>query len=393
MTTSANRDRLRLAVDVHSFSRIHQGTRTFIENIYRQLPHVDPNIDVISFGERQPPEFPIARHVAIDLSSAGKRLTYGSWAALREVAPHYVHYQFFCPIIPVGRSIVTVHDILPLTHPEFFKPSFRHRFRLMLGAAVRTASMLTAVSEFTRESVACHYGVPREDIVIVPNAVSTDLYQSMSRDEATAFVKKSFGLDSYVVSISRIEKRKNIPLLIEATRMLNASGFPHLKVVLVGGLDETAGSGCQASAQAISVGEVVHLPGLSDNDKAMVLRGAEMLVFPSLAEGFGIPPLEAMAAGVPAIVAERTAHGRIYSGAALMIEGTSAGELADQMRRLLTNASLRAEMVKRGGMLAHEMNWRKSAATLVDGIRRHAMRAGRAFALAGTAPATTRDGA
>jgi glycosyltransferase involved in cell wall biosynthesis len=370
--SSTRRRRLKLAVDVHGFSRMHQGTRTFIENIYREIPNVDPDVEIISFGEKRAPEFPVSLHVPVDLGSPAKRLTIGSWAALRKAAPHYVHYQYFCPIVPIGRSVITVHDTLPLTHPEYFNPTFRRQFRAMLGASVRLASVVTAVSDFTKESLASRYGLSRDSLVVVPAGVSPDLFTGISREEAKKHVRKLYGLTSYAISVSRIEKRKNIPLLIEAVTILNESGYPELRTVLVGSVDESAGGGCSVTREAIRNGAAVHLSGLSDVEKAIVLRAADVMAFPSLAEGFGIPPLEAMAAEVPVIVANRTAHGRIYANWALMIEGESVQELVDQMRRVLTDSRLRREIVERGQMFAHSMTWNASARALLDSIYRDA---------------------
>jgi glycosyltransferase involved in cell wall biosynthesis len=370
---SLSEKRLRLAVDVHGFTRIHQGSRTFIENIYREIPSIDPSVEVVSFGGVESPDFPVSRHLPVDLGSPVKRLTYGSWASLRDQAPDYVHYQYFCPILPIGRSVVTVHDILPLTHPVYFNPRFARQFGVMLGVSVRFAALINAVSDYTRDSLADQYGIDRASIAIVPNAVSRDFFTAVSREEARAYVELTYGLKSYAISISRIEKRKNIPLLIEAVRALNATEFPDLRTVLLGGIDEASGSGCAVTREAIRSGSVVHLCGLSDAEKVKVLRAAAVMVFPSLAEGFGIPPLEGMAAEVPVIVANRTAHGRLYGDSTLTVGGESVEELAEQMRRVLSDEPLRSKLVEQGRRLTQTMTWKASAAALLDSLRKDAV--------------------
>ncbi|SON58363.1 putative glycosyltransferase EpsD [Hartmannibacter diazotrophicus] len=363
---------LRLAIDVHGFSGRHQGSRTFIENVYREIPSVDPSIEVISFGEVEPPDFPVSRHVPVDLGSAAKRLTVGSYAALRSLAPDYVHYQYFCPLLPVGRSVITIHDILPITHPQYFNPSFAGRFRMMVGLSMRLASLVNAVSDFTRDAVAAQYSRDPETIAVVPNGVSADFYRSVSYEEARAYVKEKFGLDSYVLSLTRIERRKNIPLLIDAVSRLQGAGLSGLQTVLMGSIDESSGGGCARTRQAIADGTVIHLKGLSDQEKIFVLRAAAVLVFPSMAEGFGIPPLEGMAARIPVIVADQTAHGRIYRDTAIMISGESVEELADRIRAVLSDDDLRRQAVARGDGLVERMTWKRSAAALADSLRRDA---------------------
>ena len=195
----------------------------------------------------------------------------------------------------------------------------------------------------------------------------------MSREEARAYVELTYGLKSYAISISRIEKRKNIPLLIEAVRALNATEFPDLRTVLLGESTRPREANAQSRGRPPAADRSSTSVAFRTPRRSRCCGRRQSWYSPRWRRGLGIPPLEGMAAEVPVIVANRTAHGRLYGDSALTVGGESVEELAEQMRRVPSDEPLRSKLVEQGRRLTQTMTWKASAAALLDSLRKDAV--------------------
>jgi glycosyltransferase involved in cell wall biosynthesis len=357
----------KVAVDVHGFSKLYQGSRTFLLNLYSALSQIRPDIEIVTFGSHSRPTFG-NRHIPLELSSPIQRLIVGPDLLFWRQGIKMAHYQYFCPIFSTITSIITIHDILPITHPQYFSPRFASKFRTMIGISIKRATHINVVSEFTKRALVHNFKLDPRKLTVVPNGVHINLFRQIAQDEARERVLTNYGLRDYVIAIGRIEVRKNIPTLISAVERLRETGYASLDLVIVGSVDTSSGGRCSGTISALSKHWVKHFEGVSDTEKSTLLRGAKALVFPSLAEGFGIPPLEAMAAEVPAIVANRTAHGEIYERSALIFDAEDIEELSEKIKLVITNQELRNHLVKAGIYQAHEFSWTRSAAVFLNSL-------------------------
>lgn len=263
------------------------------------------------------------------------------------------------------RTVFTLHDLIPLLFPEFHLPLNRWFLNLMFPKFLRRADAIVAVSECTKRDAVRIYGVPEEKISVIYNGVDAR-FHPVRDAETLRRVRATYGLpEAYILYVGTIEPRKNLVRLLDAFHALRQQGYPH-KLVLVGAkgwlyqpvFDKIA---------ALGLGDEVILPGyISDEDLPAVYSGAALFVFPSLYEGFGIPPLEAMACGVPTVVADTSSLPEVVGDAALMVPPTDTGALAAAMNQVLADSVLAEELARRGPERARLFTWDRAARQLVD---------------------------
>ncbi|MGY1604117.1 glycosyltransferase family 4 protein [Geodermatophilus sp. SYSU D00815] len=267
---------------------------------------------------------------------------------------------------PRGRRplVVTVHDAVPWTHPETLTPRGVRWHRAMAERAVRTADAVVVPSAATARALAERLPLRHDPDVVplgaTPLPVPDDAAARLDRLRLTA--------GGYLLSLATLEPRKGLDVLIRA---LARSGAPDLPLALVGapgwgGLDPVAVAG----AAGLPEGRVRVLGRLDDRDLAAVLPNAAALVVPSLAEGFGLPVVEGMAAGVPVVTSEDPALLEVGGPAAVAAPTGDPDGLADALRRVCGDAGLRAAVVAAGRERAAGYTWAATAQRHLEVYRR-----------------------
>lgn len=230
-------------------------------------------------------------------------------------------------------TVLTVHDLAILRYPEAFPPWHRLYGRAGLTRVLRAADAIVAVSEFTKAETTALTGVPTERIRVVPNGVDP------------AFTPEGpVAEGDYVLAVATLEPRKNLARVVEAAR---AAG-EELRVVGARGWGEVDVEGW--------VGE------LPDHELAALYRGARCVLYPSLYEGFGLPVLEAMACGVPAVTSLGTAMEEVAGGAAVLVDPHDVDAIAQGIAEAVAR---RAELVPCGLARAAELTWERAADDVV----------------------------
>jgi glycosyltransferase involved in cell wall biosynthesis len=233
-------------------------------------------------------------------------------------------FQYICPLWS-RRNIVVVHDILPMSHPEFFPFIFRLRTRLFYSASILSAAAVIAVSEYTASLIRARFPSRSDRVHVVHNGPSFSDEVYFQPSTSNAAVKYADG-QAYVLCVGRIEPRKKVDLLVEAFR---ESGVDGVKLIIVGQAD----LGYRYRVPETPTIRV--LKNLDDAELIDLYRGASLFVYPSVAEGFGIPLLDATLFGVPTISSNRTAMPEV--GGDLVeyfdpVDGDAKSELARRIR-------------------------------------------------------------
>lgn len=264
----------------------------------------------------------------------------------------------------VGRygGLVTIHDLWLDRHPEYSKkmlgqwPSaFKTR-----QTALRARKTIT-VSEFSARELVELYGLKREHIRVIPNGVSEDF--APRRDEpAMAELRKRIGLkaDRYVLFVGGADPRKNHQTFLEAAEKVRKKLGSRM-LVLVGSPIHPFGN-YEETARRRSLQEKVLCPGLvSTSDLQLLYSSADLFVFPSLYEGFGMPVLEAMACGAPVLTSNSTALAEVAGDAAVLADPQDARALGEAMVRVLEDEPLRAALRAKGFARAKQFSWEQVA--------------------------------
>ena len=266
------------------------------------------------------------------------------------------------PLLGDTPAVVTVHDLTTLLLPETHRLKVQLTQVPLLGRSLARARRILAVSEATAADVRQFYPEAADRLRVVLGGVAPRFAPASA--EQVAVTRRELGCpDGYVLYVGTLEPRKNVNLLVDAWLALREEHGDVPPLVLVGGYGWKS-RGLHARLESLA-GEGVRLLGwLADDEHLRVLRAARCFVYPSLYEGFGLPAAEALACGVPTIVADTSSLPEVVGDAALLVDPHDPGDLADAMRRVLQEPGLAADLSARGPRQAARFSWERSAEQL-----------------------------
>jgi glycosyltransferase involved in cell wall biosynthesis len=352
------------------------GIGTYVRSLLPELRIADPTLQIAlfhaRFDGRTPPDRWTRAFWTEELPH-GIRALYPGWAtAGRPSLPpslagrDLLHAPSPSAVPPKGprqRSIVTVHDVAFLSHPDVFPPRWRMLFRAGLRRTIRTADAIVTVSRSTADELVRLTEADPERIHVTPLAPSlprTDLEPEQ--------VAARYRIPTpYLLYNGTLEPRKNLVRLVRAYRRTVADGPPH-PLVLAGALGWHPGPLLRELSEP-GPGRVVltgHVPGA---DLDALFRGASAFVYPSLAEGFGLPVMDAMARGIPCVVSATSSLPEVAGDAALLVDPTSTTGWTVALSRVLTDVGLAARLGSAGLRRAAGFTWRRTAEDTLEVYR------------------------
>jgi glycosyltransferase involved in cell wall biosynthesis len=265
------------------------------------------------------------------------------------------------PLAPARRGaplVVTVHDAVPWTHPETLTPRGVAWHRAAIERAAREADALVVPTQAVADELARHV-TPARPVHVVGEGVSGDLAVPADADARAAAL--DLPGEPYLVTLATVEPRKGLDVLLDALARPASPGAP----LLVVGQPGWGGVDVAARAAELGLGDRVRLLGrLPDLDLAVVLSRAAVLVAPSRAEGFGLPVLEAMSAGVPVVSSDAPALVEVGGGATVTVPVGDADALAGALAEVLDSADLRARLAAAGRRRSGDFSWSAAASRL-----------------------------
>jgi glycosyltransferase involved in cell wall biosynthesis len=248
-------------------------------------------------------------------------------------------------------QLVVIHDASVYAHPEAYSRRFVMYYRALLWTMSRRAQRILTVSEFSRRELQSYLHIPESRFAVVHEGC-----EHVLREPSEHAILGRLGVEpgQYVLGVSTTQPYKNLGRLVQAFEHLSR---PDIRLVLVGSADPKV-----FVSQNPGVPEGVVLAGrVSDGELRALYENAAALVFPSLYEGFGLPPLEAMACGCPVVVSHAASLPEVCGGAALYCDALDEQSIAGQLARLLDNGELRERMIRFGHKRAAEFTWQRCA--------------------------------
>jgi glycosyltransferase involved in cell wall biosynthesis len=295
------------------------------------------------------------------------------WAAIRTRADVWYSPHFAMPLMPSRPTVLSVHDMIPYTMPEYAGTrAARAYFRLQALAAKQATSVVT-LSAHAKTEIQRLLGIDATRVHVVMPGVD-GAFSPVPGPEARVRARKRYGLgDRYMLYVGGADARKNIGVLLRAISLLtNHDDVPEL-VVVAGEPkpgQETLFPDWRAQARALGLGDRVRFIALvAEEDLAEVYRGADVFCFPSRAEGFGLNPLEAMACGTAVISSNTTSLPEAVGDAGLLVAPDDADGWARAILQVSGDAALRADLERRGLERAATFQWAETGARVVDIIR------------------------
>lgn len=260
-----------------------------------------------------------------------------------------------------ARGVVTIHDLGPLRHPGHLPRRLGSEFRRGVADAARCADRIVTVSDFTAGEIVELLGVPRERVETIRPGVSPEFAAPGDAEEDRRVLAARHGIAGpFVLFVGTANPRKNLPRLLDAFAAARAAArLPH-RLVIAGdrGHDDV-----RAAVASRGLGDAVRIAGYVDEaDLPRLYRTADALAFPSLYEGFGLPVLEAMAAGCPVLTSATSSLPEVAGDAAVLVDPASADAIADGLVKILTDAALRERLAAAGRRRAAGFPWGPFAA-------------------------------
>ena len=261
--------------------------------------------------------------------------------------------------LTAARRVVTIHDVIPYVYPETSTRLDWLIYHTWLPMAVRRMHAIITVSQASKQDIMRYLSVPREKIMVIPEAAGAH-YRPLSQEIIQPALLRYGVTFPYILYVGSLESRKNLPRLLQAYAQLR-EWSQQWRLVIVGAR-RWKYTPIFDTVQELGLQSHVHFTGyVEEEDLPALYNGADLFVFPSLYEGFGLPVLEAMACGTPVITSNTSSLPEVAGDAALLVDPYDVDAIAGAMRQVLESPTLAAEMREKGLAQASRFSWERTA--------------------------------
>lgn len=369
------KERIKIFVDGYSFDKEFQGVQVFISGLYQALSESFPAIEVYvgtvnkESVQKRMPFIPEQNILLYRRRKTGlQRYISDIPALLKEHRFDFAHFQYISPL-PSGncRYIVTLHDVLFNDFRSDFPLLYRYLRNLLFRKSIRNAWLKTTVSSYSRSRIAFHYGIPASSIHVLPNAAADRCGSRYTYSGAKAHIWGKYGIRNFILYVSRIEPRKNQLMLLK--QYLEMKLFEQgISLVFIGcnsipvaGFESLLGSVPAEQARYIH-----WLPQVEQEDMEAFYSCCRLFVYPSRAEGFGIPPLEAAVCKAPVLCSSSTAMTDYTFFDPHRFDAENEAEMTKKMMLLLDNPPAPELLQNISEKVREQYSWQRTAAAFYD---------------------------
>lgn len=355
--------KLKIFVDCHVFDDGYQGTTSYLKGLYTELVKDTGKEFYFAASDcnRLQEMFGNAANIHyLKYKSAGKfyRLLVDIPRMIKKNKIDYAHFQYITPPVKYCKYINTIHDVLFLDYPEYFPLSYKVVKGLLFWYSAKISDVVATVSPYSKQQIQKHF--KSKDVIITPNAVDSAFFEKYDKAEIKTAVNEKYKFRKYILFVSRWEPRKNHDMLLKV--FTDKEYYKNYDLVFVG-MQAITNLKFNTLYQALpeDVKQKVHiLNKVNFKNLLLLIRGADVCVYPSVAEGFGIPPLESAAAGVPIACSSATAMGDFD-----FFENTLFNPNSEEaMHHAIQNALTQGQNMQISTQIQEKYNWKKSAQAL-----------------------------
>jgi glycosyltransferase involved in cell wall biosynthesis len=351
------------------------GVETYVRNLIRSLAATDPETEYILYTQSSLPDSLIPgtermRRVVVPCRRDGSRVPFAFSRVLAHARLDVVHEQTMAPFLFGAPFVVTVHDLYHEHYPQYYPARALARTRLYARITLHRAAAIIADSEFSKQDIVRFHGIAPHKVTVA-HLAADPLFRPIHDDGPLAAVRARYGTgERFVLFVGALKSTKNLSTVIEAYVRLRRADATRHRLVLVGGTTAWLKEDIFAAARASGYSDEIVFTGyVPDDDLVALYNAADIFVSPSLFEGFGLPPLEAMACGTPVVTSNTTSLPEVVGDAALMVDPLDAEALAGAMSAVLADDALRAQLSRQGLERAATFSWEATARTVLGVYR------------------------
>jgi glycosyltransferase involved in cell wall biosynthesis len=365
---------MQIGIDAHAIGAQQGGNETYIRNLIKALAAIDSeNRYTIYLAQpdaavewregfaRQFPNFSIR---LLPKPTPIVRVPVFLAYELRRRPVDVLHVQYTAPPFCPAPVVATIHDLAFEHLPETFTRRGSLQLKLTVRRTARRAARIATVSEYSRQDLLRTYGLPPEKVVVTYNGVESHFTPDPAGPDEAAAIRARFQIGrEYLLAVGSLQPRKNLVRLIRTYAKLRAErpGFTP-QLVIVGRKLWLADSIFDEVKRQPWADDVILTGYVTDADLPALYRGAAAFVYPSIFEGFGLPPLEAMACGTPVVTSNTSSLPEVTGDAALLVDPYSEDQIADALLQITGDEALRSRLRAAGLEQAKRFTWRDAAA-------------------------------
>jgi glycosyltransferase involved in cell wall biosynthesis len=368
---------MKIAIDARKWR--DYGIGTYVRNLVRHLARIDHETTYFLFCDRA--DEATLRDLADnfvpvvdDSAGYGLREHISIPLQLRRLGADLLHSpHYVVPVLAGCRVVTTIHDCIHLLFPQYLPNRLASVYaKWMMGWAIRKSSLVFTVSEASRADILRFYPWTDPDkVLVVPNAIDNAILEAPGEEEMERVRERYQVRGRFLLYAGNVKPHKNLERLIAAFGLLKQRVDQEDLKLLIIGHEVGHYASLRRSVEAAGVRQDVRFFGfVPDGTLAALYRLASVFAFPSLYEGFGLPPLEAMACGTPVVTSRLSSLPEVVGEAAVLVDPYSVEDIAAGLARALTDQPLRERLIAAGGARARSFSWERSVAAIHAGYLR-----------------------
>jgi len=357
---------MRIGIDARTLS-VKGGPRTYVLNLIEALNKIDESNEYVIYYDNKchVGTFPGIKEVVVKLPNKALCLL---WDQILLPMKHrtddvdLIHNTKSAgSLFNNCKSVITIHDIIPIIFPETEKILNRLYWGVQIPLAAKYADHIITVSDASKKDIMSHFNISDEKISVIYNATNNN-FKVITDIGTISMVTSKYHLpDKYILCVGTIQPRKNLKILIKAfSKLQHECNIKH-KLVIAGRKGWLYKDIIELIDKLKIENDIIFTGFIDDNDLPLIYNAADLFVYPSFYEGFGIPPLEAMACGTPVITSNTSSLPEVVGDAGIMIDPHDLDGLTQAMYDVLTNDDLRENMIKKGLERSKLFSWEKTA--------------------------------